>query len=74
MSFVQRLVTALVPRSWAAAMEAESRAWLARCSTCGHERSIWELGGVRWKATGKPRRMLRCPQRAHTRWHEIHRP
>ncbi len=25
---------------------------MARCETCGDERSIWELGGIRWKAAG----------------------
>lgn len=46
----QRLVVRLVPRSWATEMEAESRAWTVRCGRCGFERSLWELGGIRWKA------------------------
>ena len=61
MSLVQGLVTALVPRSWAQAMETESRAWIARCEDCGTERSIWDLGGIRWKAAGNPRRRFTCP-------------
>lgn len=71
MSFVQRLVADLVPRSWA--MEAESRAWMARCEECGTERSIWDLGGIRWKAAGSPRRRLACPKCGRTSWHLIHR-
>jgi hypothetical protein len=73
MSLVQRLVTALVPRSWAQAMEDESRAWTARCETCGTERSVWDLGGIRWKAAGSPRRRLSCPECARTTWHRLQR-
>jgi len=60
MSRTQRLITSLVPRAWAESMERESREWMARCPECGHTRSIWDLGGIRWKATGNPRRLLTC--------------
>jgi hypothetical protein len=73
MSFIQRLITSIVPRSWAQAMEAESRSWLARCEGCGSERSIWELGGIRFKAAGSPRSRLACPGCARPTWHQIHR-
>jgi len=72
-SFIQKLVISIVPRSWAASMEAESRAWKARCRECGHERSIWDLGGIRWKAAGTPRRLLPCPRCNRTTSHEVHR-
>jgi hypothetical protein len=49
---IQRLVSGLVPRTCGASMEAESHTWLVRCLSCGFERSIWELGGVPWKASG----------------------
>jgi len=52
-------------------MEAESRAWMARCETCGNERSIWDLGGIRWKAAGNPRRRLKCPSCNRTTWHRL---
>ncbi len=59
----QRLVVRLVPRSWAATMEAESREWTVRCGRCGSERSLWELGGIRWKANRAQRTgtWVRCP-------------
>ena len=47
MSRIQRFLVSVLPRKWAAAMEAESRAWLARCEDRRHKRSIWELGGIR---------------------------
>ncbi len=43
MSLIQRIVTALVPRSLAASMEAESREWMMRCP-CGYEQSLWDAG------------------------------
>jgi ribosomal protein S27E len=38
----------------AAEMEAESRTWMVRCRKCGNERSVWEMGGLRYKARGRP--------------------
>jgi hypothetical protein len=72
-SFIQRVITAIVPRSWAEAMEAESRAWQARCEACGLSRSIWELGGIRWQAAGNRRRRLPCPKCGQTTWQRVER-
>jgi len=52
MSRFQQLITKLVPPSWAASMEAESRTWMVRCQSRGFARSLWELGGSRWKRKG----------------------
>lgn len=71
LSGTQRLITRLVGPETAAAMEAHSRAWLVRCSKCGHERSIWELGGIRYRAVGEPRTLLRCPACGERGWHQI---
>jgi len=73
MNIFQRLVTSFVPRSWAEQMEAESRAWIVRCSQCGNERSVWDAGGIRWKASGRPRRLMRCPRCSKWAWHTIER-
>lgn len=67
-SFVQRLVLACVPRAWGASIEADSRRWTLRCE-CGHERSVWAAGGVRWLAKGSPKRLLPCPACGRTTWH-----
>ena len=61
MGLIQKLLLAVLPASAAKAMEAESREWICTCP-CGHARSIWDLGGVRWGAAGNPRRLLRCPK------------
>ncbi|HKP54780.1 MAG TPA: phage terminase large subunit family protein [Chloroflexia bacterium] len=54
-------------------MEADSRAWMMRCPNCGHERSVWEMGGIRWGAAGEPRRRLLCPQCGKKGWHKTYR-
>ena len=54
MNSLQKLLVNLLPRSWAKDMEAQSRAWMIRCP-CGYEQSVWEAGGIRWKAAGTPK-------------------
>ena len=71
MSPLQKLVLAVLPKKWAASVEAESRTWIACCSSCGFERSFWELGGIRCKAAGSERRYLSCPKCGPTQWHTI---
>lgn len=72
MSGIRGFILRVVPRSMAASMEAESREWMLRCA-CGFERSIWDLGGLRWKASGNPKRRARCPQCGQVGMHTIHR-
>ena len=74
-SFVQRLVTRLMPGR-AAEIERESREWIATCPHCGHERSYWDLGGIRYKAKSRGKRTgLRCPQCGKRGMHRVeHRP
>jgi len=73
MSFFQRTLTAIVPRRWAEDMEAESRSWMLHCKVCGGERSVWEMGGVRWKAAGRPSCLLHCPRCSRNTWHTLYR-
>lgn len=62
MTFIQKFVIALLPKRWSADIQAESESWLLQCPTCGTERSVWEVGGVRYKAksVGKRARVW-CP-------------
>jgi hypothetical protein len=71
-SSIQKFFVALLPPSWAAKMEAESRSWIARCA-CGYARSIWEMGGIRWGAAGQPKRYLSCPQCGQSSWQAVSR-
>jgi hypothetical protein len=54
-----------------ARMEAESRQWMCRCLTCGTTRSVWEAGGVRYRAAGRSRVLLRCPTCRRLRCHLV---
>jgi ribosomal protein S27E len=73
LSRAQRLITRWVGPQTAAAMEAHSRAWLVQCPHCGHERSIWELGGIRYKAMGNQRNWMRCASCGKVGWHRVHK-
>jgi DNA-directed RNA polymerase subunit RPC12/RpoP len=75
MSGIQKLFTRLFARSAAskAAMEAESRSWMIRCPACGYERSVWETGGVRYKAYGTSYQLRRCPHCGKLTWHKVYR-
>lgn len=72
-SGIQKLVTGRASPSTRTAMEEESRSWMVRCPYCGHERSVWEMGGVRYKAAGNPRKLMRCPQCSKVAWHKVYR-
>jgi hypothetical protein len=72
-SLWQKLFKALASREMFAAMEAESRAWMVQCEGCGYERSIWEMGGIRWKAKGTRRLFSNCANCGRKRWHTIHK-
>ncbi len=71
MSPTQRLATRILPQSWADAMEAESRAWIVQCKSCGFERSVWDVGGIRWKALGSKWTFGRCPNCGKLGWHHV---
>jgi hypothetical protein len=73
MGFFQRLFTALLPQKALEAMESDSRDWMVQCP-CGHERSVWELGGIRYggSSTGK-RTLIRCEKCGKLKWHRFYR-
>jgi len=62
MSFIQTLFKRILPKAWAEDMEAESRKWMIRCNGCGYQRSVWDVGGIRWRAYSVNKQiMARCP-------------
>jgi len=72
MSWIQRFFVAVFPASWARSMEADSRRWMIRCR-CGFERSVWDIGGIRWKARGNSRNYMRCVSCGERSWHTMYR-
>jgi DNA-directed RNA polymerase subunit RPC12/RpoP len=73
LSFWQKFFKALASRDLFTAMETESRRWMVQCEHCRHERSIWELGGIRWKAKGTRRMFHACPNCGQKRWHMVYK-
>ena len=67
------LILKVVPRKTAAAMEAESRQWQIVCPACGHTQSIWDIGGLRYKAKGNPKQRRRCEACGETSWQRVER-
>ena len=44
------------------AMKQESLLWGFTCKNCSTWSSIWEIGGIRYKAKGNPRMRIKCPE------------
>ena len=71
MGRLRNTISKVMPRSWATDMEAESRQWMIGCDSCGFEQSVWDAGGVRWKAAGTPHMRRLCPNCGKVGWHTI---
>jgi hypothetical protein len=72
MSMWHRLFKFLLP-SHIGDMEKESRKWMVQCPLCEFEQSIWDLGGIRYKAYSKGKRILRrCRQCGKIKWHRVY--
>lgn len=54
-------------------MEAESKLWRFTCKHCNKEASIWDVGGIRYKATGTPSKKLQCPSCQKTAMNTIYK-
>ena len=74
-SLTQRLVMRLM-RGRADEIERQSREWFVLCPNCGLERTYWDIGGVRYKARSRGKRIgLRCPSCGKRGMHAVeHRP
>jgi DNA-directed RNA polymerase subunit RPC12/RpoP len=75
LSLMQRLVMRLMPGR-ADEIERQSREWFIQCPSCGFERTYWDIGGVRYKARSRGKRIgLRCPSCGRRAMHAVeHRP
>lgn len=43
-------------------IEEASRLWGFTCVNCNERTSIWDIGGIRYKASGNPQTRIRCPK------------
>lgn len=73
LSLWQKIFKMIASEETFRSIEAESRLWTLQCSNCKFERSIWEMGGVRWKAEGSPRVYRACPNCSQKNWHTIYK-
>jgi hypothetical protein len=72
-SLTQRFVMWLM-RGRAADIERESREWFVVCPNCGLERTYWDIGGVRYKARSRGKRLgLGCPSCGKRSMHAVER-
>lgn len=71
LSRTQRFILRFVDPQTAAATETHSRAWLLECPNCGNARSVWEMGGIRYKASGSSKTRVRCPKCGEAGWHRM---
>jgi formylmethanofuran dehydrogenase subunit E len=74
MSFIQKLFTAVMPKGLMEKMKLDSQDWMMRCP-CGHETSVWDLGGIRYKAASSAgkRTMIKCRKCGERTWHRYYR-
>ncbi|MCR8722781.1 hypothetical protein [Frigidibacter sp. ROC022] len=70
---LRSVILTVMPPRWRAEAQRESRQWMATCRSCGHEQSIWDHGGLRWKSAGQPGMLLVCPDCRGKRNHRIWR-
>ena len=71
LSRMQRRFRSLSSPELFAAMERDSRLWKAECPNCRAQTSIWEIGGIRYKAVGEPLTRLLCPKCGQKGWMRI---
>ena len=67
MGFFQKAFKMLVSERIFSEMEKESKRWFLICPVCGFEKSIWEVGGMKYKKSfhrysGGRRTLGKCPQ------------
>jgi len=73
MSWIQRVVLRLSGGS-AAAIERETRCWVATCPECGNQQSYWDLGAIRYGASSSGKKIrVACPQCGTTAMNQVSR-
>ena len=75
-TLLQRLflgITSVVSTDMAAEMAADSRRWVWECRNCGHRRSVWEAGGIRYRGSGRERQLAECSACGRAGVHRFYR-
>lgn len=72
MSLAQRIAKWWVGKEGLAEFERETRKWVVECCTCGHQRDLWDLGGIKYKAYGTSYTYGKCPVCQKRHRHKIY--
>ena len=59
MSRIQKLLKFFLSLNSFKKIKSESQNWLFKCD-CGNDFSIWDIGGIRYKAKGNPIKVVKC--------------
>lgn len=73
MTWIQRFFLRILPKGMAREMEMHSRSWVMQCPHCENEVSYWDMGGIRWRATGNQRNFAGCRACGKTGWQRSYR-
>lgn len=73
LSGTQKFIKMFVSEAAFAAMETESRTWKVKCENCNHERSIWDMGGIRYKAAGNKKLFRHCHNCGQRSWQTVYK-
>ncbi len=65
MSTIQKLYKFFLSANSFNKARSESQEWYFKCD-CGNEFSMWDIGGIRYKAKGNPIKVVKC-----TRCHKV---
>ena len=70
MSAIQKFFLKILPKAMGEDIRRDSMRWIVKCP-CGFGRSIWEMGGIRWKASGERKALLKCPECGEKSLHSV---
>ena len=71
---IQRIALTITPKRIGDSIKKESMEWHVICTKCGLHRSVWDLGGIRWKAYSRGKRVFtRCSQCEQRVWAKVER-
>ena len=74
MPILRNAILKLMPKRWRDDAIRDSQTWITDCTACGHQSNVWALGGLRWKAYGKPLTLMRCIGCGKAKMQRIHKP
>jgi uncharacterized OB-fold protein len=71
---LRALILRIMPRGMRERAIEESKEWFVICPSCGHARSYWEIGGLRYRARSKGKRVgHRCAECGKWGMHKVER-